>query len=284
MAKAKRDMQKMLRIADIVVEVLDARAPQATQNPDIDRLFGGKPRVVVLNKEDLADPAATARWAEYFRQGGCIPVPLCAVKSGKHRALFQAVDLAAGKAVETLTKKGVQKTVRAMVVGIPNVGKSSLINILHGEKKAKTGASPGVTLGQQWVRISPMLELLDTPGVLWPKFEENRTAEHLAFIGSIRDDVLETVDLAKRLIDVLKAVSPDSLKKRYKLDSEDEDAVNTLCAIAKARGCVVRGGELDIIRAADILIKEFRQGKLGRITLELPQEGALNETRGDGKA
>ncbi len=281
MTKAKRDMQKKLQVADVVIEILDARAPAATRNPDFDELFGKRPRVVVLNKADLAHPAATLKWVAHLKNSGYFVVPFCAVKSGKHKSLFQAVDEATSKAVEAWAQKGVHKQVRAIVAGIPNVGKSSVINILSGGKRAKVGSTPGVTRGQQWVRISSNLELLDTPGVLWPKFKDEATAYNLAFIGAIRDEVLESLELALKLIDVLKTVSPDALAKRYKIDCAQDDAPTLLRSVAMARGCIQRGSEPDLERAAVIVLNEFRQGKLGCITLELPLEGGPDESKGD---
>lgn len=277
-------MHKKLRGADVVIEILDARAPRSTRNPDFDDLFCHTPRVVVLNKEDLADPAATTGWVQYEREQGHAAVSFCAIRTGRHKALLQAVNDAAKQTGDKLAKRGVNKPVRAMVAGIPNVGKSSVINVLCGGKRAKVGAKPGVTRGQQWVRISPRLELLDTPGVLWPKFEDEQTARHLAFLGAIRDEILEPVELAQHLIDSLQSVNPGALRRRYKLDGVDQDAHHVLSSIAKKRGCMIKGGALDLRRAADILLNEFRQGKIGRITLERPQEGILNESKGDSEA
>ncbi len=274
MTKSKREMQKRMALADVVIEILDARVPLSTSNPDLDELFKNKPRVVVLNKEDLANPAANQKWTAYYRSKGILAVPFCAIKSGKHASLFGAVDKAASDVVRRWAEKGAVRPVRAMIVGIPNVGKSSVINMLSGERRAKVGAAPGVTRGQQWIRISDRLELLDTPGVLWPKFEDQNVAKRLAYINAIRDEVLEPIPLSYSLIDELKAGSPGSLASRFKLASEQADASEVLSAIAKARGCIVRGGELDLERAATLLLDEFRTGKLGRITLEWPKEGS----------
>lgn len=275
MTKAKREMQKRLSLADVAVEVLDARAPLATTNPDLDEMFKQKPRVVVLNKEDLAHPATTARWLSHLRENGMIAVAFNAVKSGKHKALHEALAKAAEPAVARWAKRGAVRPVRAIVIGIPNVGKSSVINALSGERRTKVGASPGVTRGQQWVRIANGIELLDTPGVLWPKFDDERTARHLAYLNAIRDEVLEAVPLAHGLIDDIKAESPGALTARYKLEGEQADAQALLMDIARARGCILRGGTLDVDRAAAIVLDEFRRGVLGRITLEAPRGGPM---------
>ncbi len=281
MTKAKREIQKRLALADVVIEILDARAPLSTSNPDLEDLFKNKPRVIVLNKEDLANPAANQKWIAYYRSKGISAVLFCAVKSVKHALLISAVEKAAAEVVRRWAEKGAVRPVRAMIVGIPNVGKSSIINVLYGEKRAKVGAAPGVTRAQQWVRIKDTLELLDTPGVLWPKFEDQDVARRLAYFNAIRDEVLEPVPLAQSLLEELKTKSAGAISARYKIPTEQADAKELLDAIAKARGCIIRGGELDLERAANLILDDFRMGKIGRITLEWPKEGTAGAAEGN---
>ena len=271
MAKAKREMVQTLSLADVAIEVLDARAPEATRNPDLAQMFQNKPRVVVLNKEDLASPAITKQWLSHYRAQGALALAYCATRSGKNAPLFDAVQTAAAKVVERWAQRGAVKPVRVMVAGIPNVGKSSLINCLSGGKRAKVGATPGVTRGKQWVRLSQRLELMDTPGILWPKLEDQQAAARLAMINAIRDEILEREELALALIGELNRMAPQAIEKRYQVQTQDLEPLEVLLAIGKRRGFVVRGGEIDTERAANTLIDEFRQGKLGRISLEAPQ-------------
>lgn len=277
MTKAKREMQKRLNLCDVVIEILDARAPESTRNPDLDDMFKNKSRVVVLNKEDLSNPTANQKWLVHYRAKGYSAVLFCAVKSAKNSALLNAVGKETSEIVKRWADKGAVRPVRAMIVGIPNVGKSSVINALSGEKRAKVGATPGVTRGQQWVRLQNGMELMDTPGVLWPKFQDENVAKRLAYLNAIRDEVLEPVPLAQSLIEALKSASPGALSQRYKLTGEAGEAPEILTAIAKARGCILRGGEWDLERAAGLILDEFRDGKLGRITLEWPEEGRDDE-------
>jgi ribosome biogenesis GTPase A len=279
MAKAKREMQSRLKLADVIIEVLDARAPFSTQNPDLHAMTAGKPRVAVLNKEDLANPKASLHWLSHFAAAGVIAVPFSAIKSGKHAQLLSALNRAASGVVEKWAKKGAVRPVRAMVVGIPNVGKSSVINALSGQARTKVGASPGVTRGQQWVRIAHNLELMDTPGVLWPKFEDVRVARHLAYLNAIRSEVLEAIPLAQELIDEVRKIAPGAISLRYK-QPESGLSADVLARIATARGLLLRAGALDLERAANIVLDEFRAGKTGRITLEWPQEETGDDTAG----
>ena len=271
MAKAKREMIQTLSLADVAIEVLDARAPEATRNPDLAQMFEKKPRIVVLNKEDLANQAITQQWLSYYRAQGAMALSYCATRSGKNAPLFAAVEQAAAKVIERWAQRGAVKPVRVMVAGIPNVGKSSLINCLSGGKRAKVGATPGVTRGKQWVRLSPRLELMDTPGILWPKLEDQQAAVRLAMINAIRDEILEQEELALALIGELVHMAPFAISNRYQVQAQDQTALEVLLAIGKRRGFVVRGGQIDTERAANTLIDEFRQGKLGRISLEAPR-------------
>lgn len=271
MAKAKREMMQTLSLADVAIEVLDARAPEATRNPDLAQMFQKKPRIVVLNKEDLANPAISKQWLSHYRAQGALALSYCATRSGKNAPLFDAVEQAAAKVVERWAQRGAVKPVRVMVAGIPNVGKSSMINCLSGGKRAKVGATPGVTRGKQWVRLSSRLELLDTPGILWPKLEDQQAAARLAMINAIRDEILEREELALALIGELERMAPQAIEKRYQVQAQGLEPLDVLLAIGKRRGFVVRGGEIDTERAANTLIDEFRQGKLGRISLEAPR-------------
>ena len=234
MAKARRMLEENLKLIDVVVELVDARAPLATRNPDFDALFSQKSRVILLNKSDLAS----------------------------------AEQAAAADKVAKMKEKGVIKTVRAMVVGIPNVGKSTFINRIAGETKAKVGDKPGVTKGKQWVKVSPYLELMDTPGLLWPKLENEALAKHLAYIGSINDDIMDAERLAADLLGELIAICPNELKERYKKIEEGMAPHELLEAVARSRGFILQGGVMDTERAARIVLDEFRAGKVAKITLE----------------
>ena len=274
MAKTRRLIGENLKLVDVVVEILDARVPSSSRNPDFDDMLLSKPRVVVMNKSDLADEAATKMWAEWYQKQG-IKVILTDSLSGK------GIDKIAGAAKQTISEKiahdmgrGLTKAVRIMVVGIPNVGKSSLINRLSGRAVAKTGDKPGVTRGKQWIRPNSQIEILDTPGILWPKFENQQIGKNLAFIGSIRDEIMDVEELACHLLVFLRDNYKQMLCARYKLDADisELDGYGILEYISKKRGFVVSGGELDTYRGANIVLDEFRAAKIGRITLELPPQ------------
>ena len=270
MAKAKRLLADQLSRVDVVVELCDARLPYSSRNPDLDKLLAGKKRVLLLNKADLADPAATSAWLNYFRAQGIDAAPYSA-STGKVKDALAVIDRAAKEAVERAAQKGIRKTVKAMVVGVPNVGKSTFINSYAGKACAKTGNKPGVTKGKQWIRLSKSVELLDTPGILWPKFEDQKVGLRLALIGSIRDEILNTDELAVELIRFLKTQYPGILTERYEVE-ETQKETELLCGIAENRKCITKGGELDYSKAAALLIDEFRSGKLGKVTLEWPKE------------
>lgn len=268
MTKARRMMVDALKQIDVVVELLDARAPVASRNPDFDELFAQKERIVVLNKSDLADDAQSKRWAEYMRGQGRQCLPFVSTRSGEKGRALKAIENAAKPIVERMAQKGVKKTVRIMVTGIPNVGKSTFINTLSGMGNTTTGNRPGVTRGKQWVRLSPYLELLDTPGMLWPKLEDRQEALHLAYIGAIRDAILDTEELSISLLATLRRRWPDALFARYKkIDSEtpEESLLEEVC---RSRGFLLGGGQLDTERAATTVLEEFRSGKIGRFTLD----------------
>ncbi len=270
MAKARRELAESLKLIDVVVEIVDARAPAASRNPDFDDLFASKSRVVLLSKSDLADPSLSKVWMKEYRTKGISAGEIVySSHSGKAQAV-RLIEEAAREEVERMKAKGVNKTIRALVVGIPNVGKSTFINRIAGEARAKVGDKPGVTKGKQWVKITPYLELLDSPGLLWPKLENQTMARHLAYLGSIRDEVLELEELAWNLIRELRSICPDALYARFKKLDDNTPEEELLDAVAKSRGLILKGGVFDTERAAKILLDEFRSGKIGRITLETP--------------
>lgn len=271
MAKTKRILSESLRLVDVVVEILDARIPISSKNPDIDRLISNKPKVVVLNKMDLADSVVSNKWQEYFRANGHRVIFVDALKGTKVRDVTKVINDMMKEKVARDRKKGIiAKPIRSMVVGIPNVGKSAFINRIAGKKIAKTGDRPGVTRTKQWIRLNEKIELLDTPGILWPKFEDPMVGINLAITGAIKDEVYDTVDVASTLIDKLKVTYPDLLKKRYKLDDLDKKGYELLCDIARKRGAIMSGGSIDYARVALIVLDELRGGKIGKISLEEP--------------
>lgn len=274
MTKAQRMIEEHMKQVDAVCEILDARIPMASRNPDIDRLAGDKPRIVVLNRTDLADPKATARWHTAFQRQSMTVLETDS-RSGKGVNGFAgAVRTALRDKIEAYAAKGqVGRPVRGMVLGIPNVGKSTFINKVARKKSAKAGDRPGVTRGKQWITVDQGLELLDTPGILWPKFEDETIGLHLAFTGAVRDAIMDVETLACHLIQLLAQRKPESLAARFKLVPEEGmDGWALLEAGARKRGFLISGGEVDLERMAHILLDEFRGGKMGRITLELPED------------
>lgn len=277
MAKTRRMISDNLSLVDIVIELIDARIPRSSQNPEIDRLTGTKPRLTLLTKSSLADPAATKRWTEYFSSSTeRRALAIDTVKGDGVKNIPTAVrDILSAK-LERYAQRGMSgRQIKAMIVGIPNVGKSSLVNRLGGSKKAKVEDRPGVTLTKQWVTTSVGIDLLDMPGVLWPKLGSRETGENLAFTGAIRDAILNTEELAADLCVKLYRLYPALFCARYKLDAAAIDGLTPyemLCAVAKKRGFILRGGEIDTERAAATVLDEFREAKIGRITLELPPE------------
>lgn len=274
MTKTRRMMEADLKLVDVVAEVIDARIPISSRNPDIDEIVGEKPRVVILNRADQADQQASKLWWAHFRAQG-ITVMECDAKSGAGIARFvPTMQEALKEKIARWREKGqVGRPVRAMVVGIPNVGKSTFINKVAKRKSAKTSDRPGVTRGKQWVHVAQGLELLDTPGILWPKFEDERTGLHLAFTGAVRDAIMDTETLGCRLMELLNRRDPDALSARYKMQVTPElDGWELLELAGRKRGFLVSGGEIDLERMANILLDEFRGGLLGRVTLELPED------------
>ncbi len=279
MAKTRRLITENLSQVDIVIELLDARIPKSSRNPEIDKLTGTKPRLTLMTKSSLSDPAATAKWVAYYsRKSGRRALAIDTVTGDGIKSIMPAVRDILAEKLKRYEEKGMSgRKIRAMIVGIPNVGKSSLVNKLGGGKKAKVEDRPGVTLSKQWVTTNIGLELLDMPGVLWPKFDDRVIGENLAFTGAIRDAILDTEELACALCARLYKTAPDLFCARYKLDKEalaEATPYELLCAVAKKRGFLMSGGELNTERAAGIVLDEFREARIGRITLEWPPEEA----------
>lgn len=270
MTKAKRQMQEDIKLIDLVIELVDARIPMSSRNPDIDELGKNKARLILLNKSDLADERASQQWMDFFKKKGYYAVKVDSRNKGCMKAISAVIAEACKEKTERDKKRGIKnRPVRAMVVGIPNVGKSTFINTYAGRACAKTGNKPGVTKGKQWIRLNKSVELLDTPGILWPKFEDQAVGLRLALIGSIKDEILNMDELSLELIAVLKEYYPGILNKRYEVE-EDETPADIIQQIAVKRNCIQKGNELDYTKAANLLLDEFRSGKLGKITLEFP--------------
>ncbi len=278
MAKTRRLIQQNLRLVDLVVELVDARIPISSRNPELDKWIENKPRIILLNKCDVADERITQSWCSYFKNRG---IPALATDSASGRGLKNFAPLVKEVLSDLLKRreaKGmVGRPVRLMIVGIPNVGKSSFINKLAGGKYARVEDRPGVTRTKQWISFGGDLELMDMPGVLWPKFDDKTVGEHLAFTGAVKDDVVDIELLAMRLLQLLAGEYPETLTKRYKVTaSEGNDGYELLCAVGKKRGMLISGGEVNTERAAITVLDEFRAGKLGRITLEKPPVKGTN--------
>ncbi len=278
MAKARRMLAESVKLVDVVIEMVDARAPASTRNPDFDDLFGTKPRVVVLNKADLADPEATRAWIRAYRARGWDAISFSANAGKGVKEAVSLVERAARPVVERMKAKGVNKTVRAMIVGIPNVGKSTFINRLRGSAAAKAGNRPGVTRGKQWIVVGPYLEFLDTPGMLWPKFEDKEAARRLAFLGSIRGEIMDNERLSAELLEFLRDRTPEGAKARLKIDMDAEKSGEQLLEEAcRRRGWLLPGARPDTERASALILDEFRSGKMGRLTLEAPVQAPEGE-------
>jgi len=279
MTKAKRAMKEDIKLIDLIIELVDARVPLASRNPDIDELGKGKARLILLNKSDLASEKQNEAWTAWFKKKGFFVVKVNARSGAGLKQITGVVQEACKEKIERDRRRGIlNRPVRAMVVGIPNVGKSTFINSFAGKACTKTGNKPGVTKGNQWIRLNKTLELLDTPGILWPRFEDQRVGLLLAFIGSINDEILNKDELAMELIRFLETYYPQILPQRYLPDEDKEVSSGSrtelewLSQIAKVRGCLLKGGEPDYGKAAAIVIDDFRSGRLGRITLEFPPE------------
>lgn len=270
MTKARRQMQEDLKLIDLIIELVDARIPVSSRNPDISELGKGKSRLILMNKADLADDAANKRWLEYFKSQGYHAL-LIDSRSGKGvRSIAPLVQEACKEKIERDARRGIKnRPIRAMVAGIPNVGKSTFINSYAGRACAKTGNKPGVTKGKQWIRLGKGLELLDTPGILWPKFDDPEVGKRLAIIGSVKDELLNVEELSLYMMKFLKETYPGTLNGRYQAD-ETKNEVDNLYEIAANRQCVLKGGDPDTVKAASILMDDYRSGKLGKISLEHP--------------
>ncbi|MCM1183167.1 MAG: ribosome biogenesis GTPase YlqF [Roseburia sp.] len=271
MAKAKRMMQENIKLIDLVIELVDARAPLSSRNPDIDELGRNKARLILLNKSDLADAGKNKLWINYFSEKGFYAVEINSKNGHGIKSIHGVVQEACREKIERDRKRGIlNRPVRAMVVGIPNVGKSTFINSFAGKACTKTGNKPGVTKGKQWIRLNKSVELLDTPGILWPKFDDPAVGLHLAMIGSINDEIVYSDELACELIRFMMSAYPGALEKRYELEAVESDAYETLQAICISRRCFLKGETPDMMKAASMVVEDFRSGRLGRISLETP--------------
>lgn len=268
MTKARRQMQEDIKLIDLIIEITDARIPLSSRNPDIDTLGKNRQRLILLNKADLADERQNAAWLAFFREKGYFAVKLDSRSRSAMKNVNEAIRQACQEKRERDLRRGIKnRPIHAMVVGIPNVGKSTFINTFAGRACAKTGNRPGVTKGKQWIRLNKDVELLDTPGILWPKFEDQEVGRRLAFVGSVRDDILNLEELSLELIQVLKELYPGALNQRYAI-SEEGTPVELLEALARSRGCIKKGEEVDYARASSLLFDDFRAGHIGRVTLE----------------
>ena len=274
MTKAIRMMQDSIKLIDVVIELVDARLPLSSRNPVIDQLIGNKAHLLLLNKEDMADEKVTKEWLGYFKAQNIEACSVSSVSGKKLSFIFDKCKALLSDKIKREKEKGiVNRSIKIMVCGVPNVGKSSFINNLSGKKSSITGDRPGVTKGKQWIRLANSFELLDTPGILWPKFEDVSVGEKLAFTGAIRDEIMDLEEIACRLLTTLKALYPESLTARYKMTEFDNlEGYELLELLGRKRGFVVSGGEIDTERAAKILLDEFRGAKLGNISLERPSD------------
>lgn len=272
MSKAKRAMQEDLKLINVIIELVDARVPLSSKNPDIDPMANGKSRIILLNKCDLADAAVTAQWKKYYEKKGFF-VALVNSKQGKGvKQVNEVIQSACKEKIERDRRRGIlNRPIRAMIVGIPNVGKSTFINSFAGKACTKTGNKPGVTKGKQWIRLNKNVELLDTPGILWPKFEDQTVGLRLAFIGSIKDELSNQYELCLLLMKYLQEHYPEAVPKAYQIETDDSEVV-LLERVAKRRGCLKAGGEYDLDKAANYVIDDFRNGRLGAISLEQPEQ------------
>lgn len=273
MTKTIKEIKENLALADFVIELLDARIPYSSGNPELARILPDKKRITVLNKSDLAHPEATARWIEHFKNRSITALAIDSLSGSGVRELMLKITERGEMVREKWQKRGRKnKRIRVMIAGIPNVGKSSLINRIAGKASARTGDKPGVTRGRQWVKVAEGIDLLDTPGVLWPKFDEERVGVNLAITGAIKEEVLDREELAIKLIERLFQLDPELLKRGYGIVKLEETPYRVLEQVGSARGCMVRGGRIDTLRTSIILLEDFRSGRLGRITLELPED------------
>ena len=272
MAKTRRLLSENLKLVDIVIELLDARIPVSSRNPEIDAIVNNKPRIIAMNKADLADESVSGEWLKWYGSKGIAVIFIDSIKGNGINQLKSKLREMMKERIERDKLKGrIFRPIRTMVVGIPNVGKSSFINKIAGKAGAVTGDRPGVTRGKQWIRVNEEIELLDTPGILWPKFEDKQVALNLAHTGAIKDEIMDTVEIAAALLEKLSSDYPSSLAARFKIQNlEGQTGLTLLKACGKSRGCIVSGGEIDLQRISSIVLDEFRGGKIGRISLERP--------------
>ena len=279
MAKAKRMLEDNIKLVDMIIEIVDARAPMACRNPDFEAMFKNKLRVVVLNKSDLSSKAQNKAWIEYFKSKGITAIELVSTNASMRKNAVAMIERAGRPTVQRWLEKGIRKTLRAMIVGVPNAGKSTFINRIAGSARAQVGDRPGVTKSKQWVKVSDYLELLDTPGLLWGKLDNETLAKHLAYIGSIRDDVLDIEEISSLLLYDLARICPEQLTARYKkLDPKEELPEELLNGVCRSRGFILPGGVLDTERAARIVLDEYRGGKIAAVALENPTDVFSNQT------
>ncbi|RNA69614.1 ribosome biogenesis GTPase YlqF [Alteribacter keqinensis] len=271
MAKAKREAKEKMKLIDVVIELVDARIPLSSRNPVIDEITQGKPRMIILNKSDLADPNMNKVWRKHFEDKGHVVIEVDAQKGKGIKGIPPAVKEQASAMIEKMIRKGMKpRAVRALILGIPNVGKSTLINRLANKKIAKIGDRPGVTKSQQWIKVGKEMELLDTPGILWPKFDDEAVGFRLALTGAIKEEIFDFQETAVFFLKYVKEAYPEILKDRYNLTEVPDDIVELFDEIGKKRGCLVSGGLVDYDRTAELVFRDFRSGKLGRLTLEQP--------------
>ena len=284
MAKTKRLLQDQIRQTDLVIELCDSRLPHSSRNPDLVKMIGKRNHILLMNKADLADPEMNRRWVSYFEKQG-LAVELIQARMMKSKDALGTIERMTRGIVEKAAEKGMHKTVRAMVIGVPNVGKSTYINRLHGGTIAKTGDRPGVTKSNQWIHVTPYLDVLDTPGMLWPRLDDQRAAQRLSYIGTIRDEILNLDDLSIQLLNDLADTVPERVSDRFHVSDMNLRGLELMDAVCQGRGFLTKGGAYDYDRCCSVVLDEFRGGKLGRITMEKPPEGRVQhgETEPGGK-
>ncbi|MCX7884269.1 MAG: ribosome biogenesis GTPase YlqF [Caloramator sp.] len=272
MVKSKREITESLKLIDVVIEILDARIPESSKNPEIDKIIGNKLKIVILNKCDLAEDTITSEWIKYFKNKGYNSIDVDSSTGKNIQKVYNIVKETIKDKIERQMERGIiGRPIRALILGIPNVGKSTFINKLTSKSSAKTGDKPGVTRSRQWIKVNSSFELLDTPGILWPKFDDKKTALHLAFTRAIKDEILDIEELSFEFIKEIIELKPNALVERYNIEISS-DPLETLERIGKKRGCVISGGNIDTIRTSNIILEDYRTGKMGKISLERPRK------------
>ncbi|SEG09044.1 ribosome biogenesis GTPase A [Caloramator fervidus] len=278
MVKTKKQISESIKLIDVVLELLDARVPISSKNPDVDTLIQNKPKIILLNKSDLADPNITKEWIEYYKNKGIIAIDIDCISGKNMNKIYPLIKELLSDKIERIQKRGiVGRPIRALVLGIPNVGKSTFINKISKKSSAQTGDRPGVTKNKQWIKVNKEFELLDTPGILWPKFQDKKVALHLAYVKAIKEEILDIVELCVKFLEEMLHTNPKILQERYKVDIKN-DAYLLMEDIGRKRGCIVSGGDVDLYRTANIIFEDFRNAKLGRISLERPLDMDGDET------